>query len=124
MRRRRGTAALTPVLPGTVPPGDMVQSVFGSLLAAPGVGIAITSLTGSSYGTWQYATYGTHWTAMPAVSSGKPLRLTAGDWLRFVPKAGFVGTVTFTAPVWDGGSEYSSTTLTASLVNTAPVLNG
>ena len=74
-------AALTPVLPGTysltgaAPPGDTVQAVFGPYFqdganpASPG--IAVTALTGTSNGTWQYSANGTTWTSIGSVSLTK-----------------------------------------------------
>jgi RHS repeat-associated protein len=131
-------AALTPVLPNTTnPPGDTVASIFGAYYQ-PGanVGIAVTALTGTANGTWQYSRDGgQNWINFPAVSTQKARLLSAGDRLRFVPKTGFLGTAALVAYAWDGstgsdgstaaihGSAFSSSTLTAvCLTNTAPTL--
>ncbi len=143
-------AALTPVLPGSYsltgsqPPGDTVQAIFGACFqdgantANPGT--AVTALTGTSNGTWQYSADGSHWTAIGNVSEGKALLLSASYRVRFVPRAGFLGAATLTAYAWDGSvgqagatfnlngktggaGAFSATPLTAAcLVNTAPVL--
>ncbi len=80
---------------------------------------------------------GQHWKNLPSVSAAQALLLSANDKPRFVPKAGFLGTVSLTAYAWDGntangshgstarghGSDFSGTTLTATcLVNTPPAL--
>jgi hypothetical protein len=141
-------AALTPVLShATNPAGDTIASVFGPYFnvdvrgATPG--IAVTGLTGSSSGVWQYSLDGgTTWTAFGAVSPSAARLLSGSDRIRFVPNAGFAGMVSLTAYAWDGtsgsdgglatlsgagktggGTAFSTTALTATcLVNTAPVL--
>ena len=122
-----GTPLLTPVAPNsTNPPGNTVATIFGAYYNDPTstVGIAISAVTGGSDGTWQYSTDGVHWTNLPAVSASKTLNLTGSDYLRFVPKTGFLGTVTLTAHAWNGGTEFSTTTLNATcLINTSPTLN-
>jgi hypothetical protein len=138
-------ATLTPVTPRTAqPPGDTVASIFGTYFEQPGkpVGIAVSAQTGSSAGTWQYSLDGTNWQPIGNVTFNKALLLSANDWLRFVPKRGFLGAVTQSAYAWDGGGgsdagafvnlsshtggtgTVSSAPLTATcLVNTAPTLN-
>ncbi len=134
------SATLTPVAPGTPSTGDTVASVFGSSFQdTPGipVGIAITGLSGTASGTWQYQLEGSStWNSIGTVSASQALLLSAEDLIRFVPgNATFLGTVSLTAHAWDGstgahgskarvqGSDFSSTTLTAvCLVNTAPTL--
>ena len=137
---------LKPVLPGATPPGNTVASAFSNYftdLDGNPPGIAVTALSGTTNGTWQYSLDGVNWINMPttganAVSLRSALLLSANDYLRFVPKSGFLGTATFTAFAWDGttGSAgqsanlatagqtaFSSTSLIATvLVNTAPTL--
>ncbi len=137
---------LAPVLPGTAnPPGDTVAAIFGNafLSAVPGtsVGIAVVGQTATpNEGEWQYVRNGV-WTKIQA-SAARALLLSATDRIRFLPKPGFVGTVTLQANAWDGGgipggtadlsgsgktggrTGFSTTTVTASCtVNTAPALN-
>jgi hypothetical protein len=140
---------LTPVLSNaTNPAGDTVAAVFGAFynvdVSGAKAGIAVTGLTGSTGGVWQYSLDGgTTWTAFGAVSAGSARLLSGSDRIRFVPAGGFAGTVTLTAYAWDGtsgsdggtailngrgktggGTAFSATTLTATcLVNTAPVLS-
>ncbi len=131
-------AALTPVAPNaTNPPGDTVADVFGPFFADPGtpVGIAVTGLSGTGNGTWQYFN-GTQWTMFAMPSVGKAVLLTATEKIRFVPKPGFLGTATLTAYAWDGTSTsrnlngklggngaFGATPLIAvCLVNTSPTL--
>jgi RHS repeat-associated protein len=126
-------AVLTPVLalsaanPNPNPPGDTVGAVFGSAFsAAPGtpVGVAITALTGTVSGTWQYSTDGgTTWTPMPAVTAKAPLTLSASARIRFLPTKAFSGTVTLTALAWDGTATGAKSLTATSLVNTAPTLS-
>ncbi len=141
-------AALTPVLTNAGnPPGDTVAAVFGRFFnvdvsgATPG--IAVTSLSGSKNGKWQYSLDGgTTWVAMGNVSARAALLLSGTDRIRFVPNAGFAGTATLQVYAWDGTSgsagglealtghgktggstAFSTTVLTVTcLVNTAPVL--
>src|SRR4028118_1882618 len=58
-------------------------------------GIAITNLD-TTNGTWQYTTDGTTWNNAPAVSAANALLLAsdANTSLRFVPNAGYNGTLT------------------------------
>jgi hypothetical protein len=141
-------AALTPVLSNaTNPAGDTIAAVFGTYynvdVSGTTPGIAVTALTGSTGGVWQYSLDGgTTWTAFGAVSPASARLLSGNDRIRFVPSAGFVGTVSLTAYAWDGtsgsdggtatlsgngktggGTAFSTTVLAATcLVNTAPVL--
>jgi RHS repeat-associated protein len=142
-----GTGAmLTPVLPGTYsltgpqPAGDTVQSVFGPYFQdganSNNPGIAVTGLSGTANGTWQFSIdRGQTWMNFGSVSPKQGRLLTANDRIRFVPKNGFVGIATLSAFAWDGtggtdggtttvhGSAFTRATLTAScLVNTAPTL--
>jgi len=144
-------AALPPLLPGTystsnasTPAGSSIAAVFAAyfqdnVTAAP-VGVAVTGVTGTTSGTWQYSTNGSlTWNPFPAVSSTSALLLSASDLIRFVPKSGFAGTVALTALAWDGSagthgttvnpsklssSAFSTNTLTATCsVNNAPTLS-
>ncbi len=132
-------AALTPVVPGQPQPSDTVAAVFSPYFADPGVtvGIAVTALSSTKNGTWEYQRAGnTFWTPITSVSLHKALLLSANDRIRFVPKTGFTGTAAVTAYAWDGTSTstnlagklggtnaFSAAPLTAvCLVNTAPTL--
>jgi autotransporter-associated beta strand protein len=99
-------AALTPVVPGTTPLGDKVGSIFGNYFkAASGTtaGIAVTGTSGTKNGQWQYSTDGgTTWLSLATASNKLARLLSANDLIRFVPKAGFLGTVSLTAHAWDG----------------------
>jgi len=72
--------------------------------AAASQGIAITALD-TANGTWQYTTNSTTWTNTPAVSTTNTLLLAsnANTKIRFVPNAGYNGTVTnaITFAAWD-----------------------
>jgi hypothetical protein len=141
-------AALTPVLTNAGnPAGDTVAAVFGRYYnvdvsgAAPG--IAVTALTGTKNGIWQYSLDGgTTWLALGKVSAKAALLLSGSDRIRFLTNASFAGTVSLQAYAWDGTSgsagstsalaghgktggstAFSSTVLTATcVINTAPVL--
>jgi hypothetical protein len=69
-------------------------------------------------------TPGGGWTNFPAaLSTGKPLLLSADTLIRFLPSKSFSGVVNLTVKAWDGGTGFSTSTLTATcLVNTAPTL--
>jgi hypothetical protein len=141
-------ARLTPMLVNASnPAGDRVADVFGPYynvdVSGATPGIAVTALTGNTNGAWQYSVDdGAHWVAMGTVSLKAALLLSGSERIRFLPKAGFAGTVNMQAYAWDGTSgsatgtanlagagktggstAFSTTVLTAScLVNTAPVL--
>jgi hypothetical protein len=144
-----GSPAFVPVLPGSSnPPAEpTVAALFGSYFhdIDPGTttGIAVTALTGTGDGTWQYLTSGgTSWTNFPTVSTTAALLLSGNDVVHFLPGAGFTGQVTLSADAWDGSmgsdggtanllgsgktggaSAFSTTTITATLaVNNAPTL--
>ena len=155
------TATFTPVLPGTysltgaTPAGDLVSNIFAAAfndVDGNSVGIAVTGVTGTNHGAWQFsADGGTTWTSfgtattsfkVPALTNA--LLLAGTDLIRFVPSAGFTGAATLTANAWDGtqgtaaatgaaagfkitatggANAFSATTLTATVeVNTAPTL--
>ena len=142
-------------LPGTPSPaGNTVASIFGaSFNDADGnrVGVAVVGVAGTASGTWEYSTDGTTWTSFGTAkttfgvpSSSNALLLSANDLIRFMPNAGFVGTVTLQAFAWDGtqgtavlpgatkgykiatagsGNAFSDKPATVTVaVNTAPVL--
>jgi uncharacterized delta-60 repeat protein len=120
-----GTAKATPFT--TIPDSATADNITGNTIAqivaskmiadldvvnAPEA-IGITSLGGTSNGTWQYKIGNGTWTAFDfASNSGKALLLDATDNIRFVPNAGYKGTIgdgiTFRA--WDKtGSENAGT---------------
>jgi len=72
--------------------------------AAASQGIAISALD-TANGTWQYTTDGTTWNNAPAVSATNALLLAsdANTKIRFVPNAGYSGTLTnaITFAAWD-----------------------
>ncbi len=140
---------LTPVMQDdTTNSGDLVSTIVGSSITDVDLGsvegIAITS-TDEANGTWQYSTdSGATWQDVGAVSdnSARVLTATAQDRLRFVPNAGFWGTVTVGFRAWDttdstptgtpgvdttsngGTTTFSSNQQTATLlINDAPVLD-
>ena len=107
-------AQLTSILPGKYstsntanPAGNTVAAIFGGYFhddnPAVSVGVAVSSLTGTTSGTWQYSlNSGTNWTTFPAISATAALLLSANDLIRFVPKNNFAGTVSLSASGWDG----------------------
>jgi hypothetical protein len=124
-----------------------VADVFGPFynvdVSGATPGIAVTALTGSTNGVWQYSVdSGAQWVPVGKVSTKAALLLMGSDRIRFLPNAGFAGTVSMQAYAWDGTSgsatgtanlagkgntggstAFSTTPLTATcLVNTAPVL--
>ena len=78
-------------------------------LAAAGVvdvdgdelGIAVSGLTGTTKGQWQYSLTGTNWLNIGTVSATSALLLASGDYLRFVPNSGFNGSAQLTFRAWD-----------------------
>jgi hypothetical protein len=131
--------AIPGVLPSPAAPASLnVQTVFGKVFQDTGgasVGIAVTGLTGTANGTWQYSTDGATWNAFKTVSPSAARLLSGSASIRFVPKAGFRGTVGLTVYAWDGsvgfdggtahatGSAFSKTSMTVTLlVNSAPAI--
>lgn len=141
---------LTAVLMGTANPvGDSVASVVRGSITDPDLlaqqGIAVTGLTGTGSGVWQYSTNaGMSWNAIAPVASNSALLLRDTDFLRFVPNAGFSGTASITYHAWDqtsatagsrvnlgtgtgGTTAWSTASATATCAvlagNTAPVLD-
>jgi hypothetical protein len=124
--------ALTPVVPGTTPTGQTIASLLGNAIQVAGSGaapgIAITGLTGTQTGSWQFSTDGVHWQSLSPVSAHSPRLLPATDWVRYLPNVGFEGTATFSFKAWDqtsttAGSAFSKASGKATvLVNNAPVV--
>jgi hypothetical protein len=131
--------AIPGVLPSPAAPASLnVQTVFGKVFqdtSGATVGIAVTGLTGTANGTWQYSTDGTTWLAFKTVSPSAARLLSGGAMIRFVPKAGFRGSVGLTVYAWDGsvgtdggtahatGAAFSKTSMTVTLlVNSAPAI--
>jgi hypothetical protein len=116
--------------------GDVVGTAFET-------GIAITGLTGTTGGTWQYSLVKNVWVDVGTVSDTAALVLPTTATLRFLPNANFNGSVTVTAKGWDGFSgaagdkvdttaaafanSFSATaatgTVTVTAANDAPVLD-
>lgn len=105
-----GSPVLMPVAKDfTTSPGTRVKDFIetaGNKLVVTGAGtskgIAVTAVNGS--GTWQYATDGSTWTnfGSPSASAARLLSADANTRVRFLPSAGFVGTVTISYKGWDG----------------------
>jgi len=129
-----GNPTFTPVRAGDQDPaGDLVSALLGTAAtdADPGadLGIAVT-VAPTTAGTWEVMTNGTTWEALGPVSSKAPRLLRSTDRIRFIPNAGFVGSVKLSFKAWDAGSAnpngplaLSAATETAVVVvNTAPIL--
>jgi hypothetical protein len=130
------------------PPGDAVLALLAQAVTDPDPlalrGIAVTGLTGTANGRWQYSTTnGKTWKAVGTVSDASALLLRDLDRLRFLPGKDFHGTATMTFRAWDrtrgtagvradvrdhgGTMPFSAESETAAAavhpVNDAPVLN-
>ncbi len=140
------SAVFTPILPNSGQgAGQTVAGVFGSVFSdgsTPTAGIAVTGLTGTQSGTWEYKLSGSsNWVPFGTVSSVSALLLSGNDSISFVPNSSFTGPVTLQAYAWDGSTgidggtanlsgtgtggntPFSGNLLTATLaVNDAPVL--
>jgi hypothetical protein len=77
--------------------------VFADSNTSQPAGIAVTGLTPTTNGTWQYQLAGTSgWSNFPKVSVGAALLLGANDLIRFVPTSStFTGLATLQAHAWD-----------------------
>ena len=121
--------------------GDRITDVDAGALE----GIAVTGLTQTSNGTWQYKLASGSWTDMPAVSNTSALLLAPDASIRFVPNHDWNGTAAITFRAWDqtsgtngqsgvnvsingGLTAFSTATETATItvnpVNDAPVATG
>lgn len=135
----------------TNPPSIAVSTLLGTGFTDPNSntvnGIAITGLSNSGNGTWQYRTSGSAtWLPITGVTNANALLLRGIDFIRFVPAANFHGTVSVSFRAWDrsqgtlagrwdvshgtrvgGGTAFSTASATVSHtilpVNDAPVLN-
>jgi plastocyanin len=128
--------------------GTLVSALIAGQASDPDLGetlgIAITA-SDETNGRWQYTLDGTNWLDVGNVANNNALLLTgdATTAVRFVPKAGFSGTVTsgITFRAWDGfrgtagqtantnsngrSTAFSSATASSSIVvNDAPTLTG
>jgi hypothetical protein len=127
-----------------------------STLISPGIvdidtnplkGIAVTNLTGTTTGSWQYSiNNGVSWRAFTLLADDHALLLKETYKIRYVPNLNFNGTATITYRAWDqtrgtantmadltlanttgGSTPFSNSTQTASVtvtpVNDAPVMS-
>ncbi|WP_020473864.1 CAP domain-containing protein [Zavarzinella formosa] len=134
-----------------VPPGTTINTLLGKSFVDPNSvttnGVAITALSNTADGTWQYRYSGsTTWTNIGAVSQANAFLLRGADYIRFLPGRNFNGTVSISFRAWDrsqgtlagrwdvsnaanigGGTAFSTQLVTMSQtinpVNDAPVLN-
>lgn len=126
-----------------LPKGDAVSTLLGALAtdanAKTKFGMAVTGLTGTADGTWQYSLGGNRWSPVGIVGDTAALLLAPANKLRFVPNADFSGPATVTYRAWDqtagsagartpiAGSAFSLAAETAVVnvtpVNDAPVLD-
>ncbi len=88
------------------PSGDTIAELLGTSVSDPDAGalggIAITALTGTTNGTWQYSMDdGATWQPIAGVSPLRGLLLRDTDRIRFVPQAGFTGQATISYHAWD-----------------------
>jgi large repetitive protein len=103
-----GNPSLPDVPTGTTnPAGATVADLLGSAVTDPDLGalqgIAVTGLTGTASGNWQFSLDGgTTWTTISTASATKAVLLRATDKVRFVPVVpGFVGVATISYRAWD-----------------------
>ena len=118
------TGNVTPVLSGTadfagIPENSTSATVDGTAISTliaghttdsndSSLGIAITSVDNAN-GQWEWSTDNSTWTNLSGESGTSAFLLANGDYLRFVPKANFVGTASITFLAWDGTSGTSHT---------------
>lgn len=86
--------------------GTTVETLLGTSVSDPDLnakrGIAVTGLTGTANGKWQYSINGgTSWKDFGAISAGSARLLRAQDVIRFVPNANFHGQVGLQFKAWD-----------------------
>jgi RHS repeat-associated protein len=115
-------ATLAPVLPGDAnPAGQTVDQAFGGLVSVGGnrsIGVAVIGLTATAQqGTWQYQLSGGGWKNFPRLTASTALLLGDQDLLRFLPAAGFTGTVSLQLRAWDGNTGSDGGTINLSKSN-------
>src|SRR5262249_34111215 len=103
-----GSPKLPDVPTGTAnPAGATVASLLGSAVTDADLGavqgIAVTGLTGTGNGIWQFSVDGgTTWTNINLVSPTQALLLRAEDKVRYVPiVSGYTGQATISYRAWD-----------------------
>lgn len=110
---------LSPVATGNSNPtgttvGSLVNGVVTDANSGDSIGIAITGVTGSTGGSWQYSSdNGGSWNDIGAPSTSAARLLGPSDLIRFVPNAGFVGSASVNYKAWDGTSGTDGATANA-----------
>jgi len=96
--------ALSTVTEDTKPAGNKVAALLGTAVSdadGDAKGIAVTGLTGTAAGVWQFSSNGRSWAAVPAVSPGRALLLKDTDFLRYVPNLNSTAGATVSYVAWD-----------------------
>jgi hypothetical protein len=103
----------------TKPAGATVAELLGTTMTDSDTGflqgLAVTGVTGSAYGTWQYNFGGKPWLSVGNVLDDSALLLRPTDKLRFLPNANFNGQVGLTFRAWDQTSGTVGTHIDASI---------
>jgi len=91
---------------GSANPGTLVSTLLGTKVTDPDAGavqgIAVTTLAGTSSGAWQFSTDGGQtWLNFGTTSTATARLLRSTDLVRFVPKTGYKGQVSFQFRAWD-----------------------
>jgi hypothetical protein len=120
-----------PTIPSdtTNPVGTSVSTLLGTAFNDPDGtkvlrGIAVTGVTGTANGSWQFSASGA-WQNVVAASDSSALLLRSTDKLRFVPAANWNGQATVSYRAWDlttgtfGGRANASTNGGSSAFSTA-----
>jgi hypothetical protein len=112
----------TPILPAAVisADGTTVAAIIAGLVsdvdAGAVQGIAVIGMAGKAYGRWQFFnTTLNAWVSLEQARPGKARLLRSTDRVRFLPDAGFSGTIALTFRAWDqfSGSPFSKVDLTS-----------
>lgn len=104
------------VKPPPIPVSSLPAPAFLNANPTARKGVAVTHLTGTADGTWQYSTdAGRTWQPMGAASDSAARLLRAADKVRFLPNPDFNGPATVGFHAWDGtgGAPGSTADLTA-----------
>jgi hypothetical protein len=91
-------------LPGTVATAARVADPLNGWLVdvdGSSIGLAITGLTATANGSWQYSQDGHAWQDIGRVSWSSALLLPSVYYVRFVPHSGFNGTAELRFRAWD-----------------------
>lgn len=96
---------LTGINEDSKPTGTQIATLIGSQITDADVGakfgIAITQLSGTAIGQWQYSTNNRSWKTISTARPEAALLLRSTDYIRFLPSLNASGSAGFSFQAWD-----------------------